>query len=181
MPRTRPEAGRQEKAEEILDAAERRLLGGGYDGMSVAAIARDLAIAQNSIYWYFPSKDHLFVAVLRRLLPRLVAGKPPARHGLTKQVLWFVDRLEEFQPITVSVHERARVSPVVAEFDRELNEGIRHLLSNALRPRLDDADRALAVPAFLAMVEGVLLQGSPRNERNKMLAYALERILGPAP
>ena len=178
MPRTRSESGWEVKGEQILDAAERRLLEGGYNDMSVAGIARDLGIAQNSVYWYFPSKDHLFVAVLRRLLPRLMAAKPPARQGLTKQVLWFVARLDEFRPIIVSVHQRAQVSPVVAEFDRELSDGVRHLLTNALRSRLDPQTIELAVPSFLATVEGLLLQAIPRRERDRILTYTLEQILG---
>src|SRR2546428_12358284 len=116
MPRTRNDADWNLKSGRVLDAAEARLLDGGYEAMSIAAIARDLDLAQNSIYWYFPSKDHLFVAALRRLLPRIVAAKPPARRGLTAQVLWFVDRLDELRPIIVAVHERARISQVVAEF-----------------------------------------------------------------
>lgn len=65
MPLARTGVDREAKLEEILAAAERRLVAGGYAHMSVAAIARELGLVQNSIYWYFPSKDHLFVAVLR--------------------------------------------------------------------------------------------------------------------
>src|SRR5207244_9299023 len=120
MPRTRHEIDRDDKVDEMLDAAERRLLGGGYAAMSVASIARQLGVAQNSVYWYFPSKDDLFVAVLRRLLARTLAAKPPAG-GLKRQVLWFADRLYELSPLRATVRERAKHSDVVAGFERELD------------------------------------------------------------
>ena len=66
MPRTRSEVERDAKVAEILEAAVRRLAEGGYDALSVAGIARELGIAQNAVYWYFPSKDDLFAAMLTR-------------------------------------------------------------------------------------------------------------------
>jgi len=51
--------------DEILALAQARLREGGYEALSVAALARELGLAQNAIYWYFPSKDHLFVATNR--------------------------------------------------------------------------------------------------------------------
>src|SRR5207244_4131402 len=120
MPRTRHEIDRDDKVDEMLDAAERRLLGGGYAAMSVASIARELGVAQNSVYWYFPSKDHLFVAVLRRILTRTLAAKPPAGKGLQRQVLWFTDRLYDFSPLRVTLRDRAGQSALVADFEREL-------------------------------------------------------------
>src|SRR3954464_4957874 len=116
MPRTRPELEREAKVAEIVAAAERRLRDGGYDALSVAAIARELGIAQNAIYWYFPSKDHLFVAALERMLRDIVARKPPPRRWLERKVLWFVDQLGEIEPVRAAMYERARTSPVVAEF-----------------------------------------------------------------
>lgn len=70
MPSTRPQVAREEKASEIVSAGQQRLQEMGYDGLSVAAIARKLRLSQNTIYWYFPSKDHLFVEVRSRRDPR---------------------------------------------------------------------------------------------------------------
>src|SRR5215210_758410 len=112
MPRTRHEVDRETKVEEILDAAVSRLDEGGYEALSVAGIARELGVAQNAIYWYFPSRDHLFVAALER------------------KVLWFVDQLQEIEPVRAAMYERARTSPVVAEFADELNRTWRRMLTN---------------------------------------------------
>ena len=52
MPATRHEVDRKDKVIEITAAAERQLLDGGYGSLSLASIARELGLAQNSIYWY---------------------------------------------------------------------------------------------------------------------------------
>src|SRR5205814_9350531 len=101
---------------EILEVAERRLREGGYPALSVAAIARELGLAQNAVYWYFPSRDHLFVAALERILHRAVSTKkPPHDDDPTVMALWFVDRLGQFQPLLAAVHDRSRFSPSVAQ------------------------------------------------------------------
>ena len=177
MPRRRQEWSREEKVEEILATAERRLRERGFDGLSVAAIARQLGVAQNAVYWYFPSRDHLFVATLRRMLAGILAEKPPAATGLHSQVLWFVDELQSLHELRAALAERARTSPLAAEFVAELNGGLRRLLSHALRGRVPDADLDIAVEAFIATVEGCVLRQLDAAERRRVLVYALDRIV----
>src|SRR5713226_6780207 len=97
--------------------------------MSIAAISRELDLAQNSIYWYFPSKDHLFVAVLRQQLNRLAAKKPPATKGLAAQVLWATDQMQHLAGLRSTLRERAQHTSVAAEFQREVDTLVRHLLA----------------------------------------------------
>src|SRR2546423_3715156 len=99
MARTRTEIDRETKVEQIVSAAERQLREGGFAALSIAAIARELGIAQNAVYWYFPSRDHLFVAALERLLRGVLASKPPRQRSLERKVLWFVDRLSELEEV----------------------------------------------------------------------------------
>jgi len=87
MPKTRTQVPKQEKVDELVAAAERRLRSGGYEALSVAAIARELGIAQNAIYWYFPSKDNLFVAALERLLREIAARKPSRTVGEVERII----------------------------------------------------------------------------------------------
>ena len=78
MPRNRPNIDRDDKIGEIVDVAARQLADGGLAALSVAAIGRELGLAHNAIRWYFPSRDDLVVAAVRRLLEQVVAEKPPA-------------------------------------------------------------------------------------------------------
>src|SRR6266567_4137127 len=106
MPRTRRDVDREAKVAEVLDAAEKQLLEGGFEALSVAGVARQVGVAQNAVYWYFPSRDHLFVAALERILHRAVgAKKPPHDSDPSVMALWFVDRLGQFQPLLAAVHD----------------------------------------------------------------------------
>jgi AcrR family transcriptional regulator len=177
--RTRTDLDREAKTGEILAAAERRLRDGGYPALSIAAIARELGLAQNAIYWYFPSKDHLFVAALERMLRAIVARKPPQRGGIERQVTWFVDQLADIEQVTAAMHEQARTSPVIAEFATGLDATWRTMLTNVLAERVPEAQRPLAVAALLATIQGLLSQHVPKPQRTRVLAFALQRLATP--
>jgi len=177
VPPNRAKRQRDEKVVEILDLAESQLLDGGYSAMSVAAIARRLGIAANTIYWYFPSKDQLFVDVVERLMRRSVEAKPPHNAGLVKQALYFVDRLSELRPARVALHERAGQSQLVANFEALFRQGMRSMLTGGLRERLPASRAEAAADAFRATVEGVLALDLPKRERDDVLTLVLERLL----
>jgi TetR/AcrR family transcriptional regulator, cholesterol catabolism regulator len=177
MPRTRTDLDRDTKAGEILAVAERRLRDSGYSALSMAAIARELGLAQNAVYWYFPSKDHLFVAAFERMLRDMVERKPPRRGGLERQVTWFVDQLAEIEHVRVAMHEQARNSQVVAEFAARLDATWRTMLTNVLADRVSDSQRPLAVAALLATIQGLLSQRVTAAERARVLSFALERLI----
>ena len=178
MPKTRREVEREDKVAEILEAAERQLRAGGYEALSVAGVSRELGIAQNSVYWYFPSKDHLFVAALQRMFGKIVANKPPAHRGLMNEVLWFVDQLHELYPLRAAMREQARRSEVVAGFERQLDDTLRLMLTNALRPHVPAKVLPSGVDAFNATVQGTYVQSMDQAERRRLLRFTFERLFG---
>jgi AcrR family transcriptional regulator len=178
LPLARTDVDRDEKVKEILAVAERRVAAGGFDEMSIAAIARELGIAQNSVYWYFPSKDELFVAVLRRQLERLGRRKPPRTKGLLAQILWATDQMHDLAPRRAELRARAAFSEAAAGFAREVDDLVRRLLVHGIEP-LVAADRLdLVATTFLATVEGTFALGLRRAERHAVIAHAAEHLLG---
>ena len=177
VPRTRQAISRHEKVGEIVAAAERRLREGGYESLSVAAIARELGIAQNAIYWYFPSKDHLFVAALEGMLRDIAARKPTRDVDELERILWFTDQFQALSDLRGAMNERARSSEVVADFVKELEELLSRMLSNALSGHVPEADLPVAVEAFRATVEGTFLKGLDAPSRRRVLSFALERLM----
>src|SRR5438309_8524424 len=131
MPRTRPELDRVEKETAILEAAMQQLETGGYGALSVAAISRDLGLAQNAVYWYFPTRDHLFVAAVEKMVERMLGDKP-GTGGVVDHVIWFVERLDASHGVIASLYVRARASPVVAEYEAAFRARTRELLSVAI-------------------------------------------------
>lgn len=57
----------------LLAAARARFLADGVDGASLRAIARDAGSNLGMLYYYFPSKDDLFLAVVEEVYARLLA------------------------------------------------------------------------------------------------------------
>jgi AcrR family transcriptional regulator len=177
MPTTRFTESRDEKATAIVEAAERRLRAGGYPALSLAAIARELGVAQNTIYWYFPSKDDLFVAVLTRMLEQIHARKPSKKAGKVEQILWFTDQFAELSGLRAAMTERARSSPVIAEFVDELDALLSRMLSGALAQDVPADELPLAVEAFRATVEGTFVKGLDRRARRRVLTFALRQLI----
>jgi AcrR family transcriptional regulator len=155
--------------------AERRLRDGGYDQLSIAAMARELGLAQNAIYWYFPSKDELFVATLERMLHEIAARKPKGADTVTR-ILWWVDEFEPISGLRPAMTERARSSPVVADFVAELEELLSRMLSNALKASVGDEELPRVVATLRATIEGTFAKGLPREQRREVLSYALSRL-----
>jgi AcrR family transcriptional regulator len=179
VPRTRPTLSKEEKAAEIVEVAERRLLEGGYEALSVAAIARELGVAQNSIYWYFPSKDHLFVASLERMLRGIAARKPSRSQGTIERILWFTDQFAALSGLRGAMTERARSSQVVAAFVSGLDGMLSRMLANAFSGHVAEEELEVAVESFRATVEGTFVKGLDKRERRRVLRFALERLIEP--
>jgi AcrR family transcriptional regulator len=177
MPRTRPELNREQKADEILEAAERRLKEDGFEGLSMAGIARDLGLAQNAIYWYFPSRAELFVAVLRRTLERIASRKPRGDVDVLQRILWWTDQFAPLYAFQGAIQEQGRDSPLVAEFARQFDAIVERMLANAFRGRVADERLGLATQSFRATVTGAYAQGLSRAHRRRLLAFVFEQLL----
>jgi AcrR family transcriptional regulator len=178
MPPTRPQVSRDEKMREILELAQASLREGGYEGLSIAGIARKLGLAQNAVYWYFPSKDHLFVAALDGMLTEIAARKPKKSEAdEIERILWFTDQFQELSDLRGAMRDRARSSEVVAEFVEQLDELLSRMLSNTLSDRIPPDELPLAVETFRATVEGTVVKGLNRKDRRRVLTFALDRMI----
>ena len=57
----------------IVHAARRRFLADGVDGASLRRIGRDAGTSIGMIYYYFPTKDDLFLAVVEEIYEKVLA------------------------------------------------------------------------------------------------------------
>lgn len=65
----------------IVRAARARFLAEGVDGASLRTIARDAGTNVGMVFYYFPSKDDLFLAVVEEVYARLLADLGAALEG----------------------------------------------------------------------------------------------------
>jgi AcrR family transcriptional regulator len=180
MPATRPHLDRELKRKQILDAAERLLLRNGYEATAMAEVARRAGVANNAVYWYFPSKDDLLAAVLQRRQERELTTLP-ARETLTpdEQVLGMLAQLDQVAKLTATVHERAQHSAAVAEMHESFHATADRLLRTLLQDGgLDLNDAALAAKAMMALVEGIHLHEPDRDTvaRDDLVLWTLHRL-----
>src|ERR1700759_4329169 len=105
MPANRSQVDHDAKAAEILDAAEALLIAGGYEATTMAAVAARAGISSNAVYWYFPGKDELFAAVLRRRRERGFPGLEERGVPLRERALAALAELDSIANLTAAVHE----------------------------------------------------------------------------
>jgi AcrR family transcriptional regulator len=179
VPRNRADVSREEKLDEIVEAARDRLVDGGYSALSVADLARQLGLAQAAIYWYFPTKDHLLVAAVDRILKDILERKPRRGTAVTR-VLWFAEQLHEFQDLRLTIRERAARAEVVAAFERDVVSLFRVMLANSLSECVGPDQLDDTADAVMALCEGVLLRDISAAHRRRVLKLGVERLLVPA-
>lgn len=84
------EGQERQREEQILDAALEEFANQGFAGATIKRIAQRAKLASQAlIYWYFPTKDALFQAVLARSLPitQVVSDGAPLLDQPPEQVL----------------------------------------------------------------------------------------------
>ena len=73
--------GPERRRPEVLDAALKLFLEGGYEGTSMEAIARAAGVTKPVVYACFPGKEELFRALLRREEERILGEIAAAFEG----------------------------------------------------------------------------------------------------
>jgi len=187
MAKNRPERSREDKSAEILGIARELFLSRGYDGTTVAAIAREAGIATNVVHWYFATKDELFVAVLEALQSEDLAQ---ASQGLARAqaagggkelgtlLTDFVWRRLDRYGLIATLHERSHHSPALAEFHERAHDRYAQELAKALDAcQVPAANRALTVQALITAAEGLVMHRASKREAKQMMSFLAKRLL----
>lgn len=185
MPSNRAHVERGAKIEQILDVAEPLFLRDGYKPTTMTAIAGNAGIASNSIYWYFPSKDDLFAAVLQRRLDRALAklDSDPKAPMLGRAATVFAE-LDKGAILIAPVHERSKHSRAVARVHQAFHDAVSERISTALEAfGLSARDARMAAATIVAVIEGIHLHDPVRDPRarSEILEWLLARLIAPPP
>jgi AcrR family transcriptional regulator len=109
----------------ILDAARNLFRTNGYRGTDMSDIARTMGLARNSLYRYYPSKDHILVAVIQRDMEPYVAQI----HELGAQTEDPAKRIDEWLDLQMELatgpcHTAMKMLGDMGEISGELREDI---------------------------------------------------------
>jgi AcrR family transcriptional regulator len=123
----RPQAA-DEKRDEIVAAARRLFIDGGYDATPMSRLAKEAGVAPNTIYWYFDDKDEVLIAVLTAVTADVwpqyqdIADQP-----ISTRLLWVVRQLQKVGRLVTTVHARVEHSAAVAQWHDNF-----HLIAGSL-------------------------------------------------
>jgi len=133
---------RTDIAPRILVAARRRFRRSGVDGATLRAIARDAGTSIGMIYYYFPTKDDLFFAVVEETYAKMLADFERAlapELPVVERLHKFYERIaalsdDEIEILRLVVQEALMSSP---RFERLVERFLRGHIPPILRTLVD--------------------------------------------
>ena len=187
----------RERRQQLMEFAAARFAENGYHPTSVAEIVQGLGVGKGVFYWYFSSKEELFLEIikeaqqdLRRAQQQAISGEDDpvrrielgiraslawsARHRDVNQLFQFAATEERFAPTLRQGQEVA-----IADVVRHVNAGIE---SGEIR----DADPMMLAHAILGVTAQLARtfihkKGTPHEEvADAAVSFCLEGMLVPA-
>ncbi|MFE1837849.1 TetR/AcrR family transcriptional regulator [Streptomyces sviceus] len=183
MPRNRQQIPREERTGDLLAAATELFLARGYDKTTMADISAAAGVARGNVYWYFDSKDHIFAAVINRMLSREIrilneeqAGADP----LSRLVRGLSD-MRYSRPLHQAMHDRLPHSEAVREAHNTFLNWIVGLVDEFMAERgLDDSsaiDAELVRDVAVAVFEGAHVPNDWNRPAHEMIRFLLESVV----
>jgi AcrR family transcriptional regulator len=180
--RQTPRRGRLERAKEAaLDLARE----GGYDAVTMAAVAARSGVSRANLYQHFVSKDHLLAAAYGDIVEEAIgvpAGRALAAPTAGERVLAYFDQAIErsqAQPRLIDAYVRAFArapNEVIDAIPNVLARRIEEVLGPSIRNRADVA-RVLEL-VYSTLISSVVGRGAPVERMRADLRTAVKVILG---
>jgi AcrR family transcriptional regulator len=119
-----------DKRRKILAAASECLARFGYDKTTMEDIAGRIGLNKTSLYYYYPNKESIFIAVILQEAKRFLAAlqdKASKTHGCRNQILTYLsERLRYYQHVVnlhnLSVETLHRIQPSFKALYQDVQE-----------------------------------------------------------
>jgi AcrR family transcriptional regulator len=129
------DAGRDNGTEEVIyQAAVELMAARGYHGTSLRDLARAVGMQMSSLYYYFPSKQHLLLAIMSRTMHDMHASVEPAIRVPDGPR----DQLEAGIRAHVTFHAQRRDETIITDSELRALEGDNRAMIVALRDAYSD-------------------------------------------
>jgi len=179
---------REERREQILQAALEVFAEKGYHNARVSDVAARAGVSQGTIYWYFKSKEELFEAAFMgrintmfepivQLLQQQLPPQAKLLAGIEASLDLMVQDIELFYLLlqAISIPEVARL--LAYDFQKFYQEMI-EMVASLLRD-LDDPDPRATASLLIAVLDGLGFQYMINPElfdRDRVLAQIREKF-----
>jgi AcrR family transcriptional regulator len=167
----------------------------GYHPTSVSEIVQGLGVGKGVFYWYFDSKEQLFLEILReaqtdlrRKQQQAIAGEPdPVRRielGLRASLAWSEAHRDHHQLIQFAATEATFQGALRRGQDIAVADIVKHLKEAIAEGRIRDADPDLlahAMAAVAAQLTNTFIyeRGDTAGEvADAAVAFCLQGLLG---
>jgi AcrR family transcriptional regulator len=182
MPRNKREITPEVKRAEICAVALERFMALGYEGTTMASIASELGVAQNTIYWYFKTKDDILAGALEHMTRGLYAGLKAHEHRpLLERVTQLLDDASSHHCLFAILQWRLPISKSLEAWHGAWHAQmqqffVQHLCQKGLtKPQ---AELTTAVGMFVA--EGIVCHRMPDALRRQSIEWLCMAIEGEA-
>jgi len=147
-----------------METAARLFAERGYHPTSVADIVEHLGVGKGVFYWYFPSKDELFVEILRdahqglrRRQQAAIADEPDPitriEQGIRASLEWFVGNRAYFTLFQQASTEERFASVLRRNEEIAIADTVRHIKDGIVEGRIADRDPEVLAQAVVGVVE----------------------------
>jgi AcrR family transcriptional regulator len=141
----------EERRRQLLDFATQRFAGSGYHPTSVADIVGGLGVGKGVFYWYFESKEQLFVEILRESQLDLrrhqrdaISDEPdPVRRvelGIRAAMRWWASHPDIAKLVQFAATEETFAPAIRRGQEVALGDAVVHLKEAIAEGRVRDAD-----------------------------------------
>lgn len=166
------------KREKILEASYQRFLHYGYSKTTMNEIASDLSLSKALLYYYFPDKSQLYVAVMRKLANeylQYIENKINTFNDLKKAFVFQVDSQHNFLLTNYNFFDFFRVNEqnlpdAIWQIIGEIHQTELRLLSDVIRQegakgnirKIDNPDEIVDV--LLDALHGVRVRSASQKK-----------------
>ena len=178
-----------------MEFATSRFAENGYHRTSVAEIVQGLGVGKGVFYWYFPTKEDLFIEILRDAQKQLRRRQQsaigdeadPVRRielGIRASMAWFQENRNLFDLFQFAISEE-RFRPTIRRGEEvALADTARHVKEGIVEGRIRDVDPSVLSHAILGvtghLARTFVLEKQERGDEiaDAAVSFCLEGLLG---
>jgi len=167
------------KREKILDASYERFLHYGYSKTTMNEIAGDLSMSKALLYYYFPDKSELYMAVMRKLANdylKLLDDKLDTFPGLREAFLFQVNTHHDFIVKNFNFFDFFRINEqnlpeTIWQIIGQIRDSEMRLLTSAINSEAEKGhikmvnNPAEIIDVFLDALHGIKVGGSLAHKK----------------